>query len=212
MDTSVRETREEVFLSLQLVREKNYAQAEEVLLKGVGGEELQAEEKAVLYSTLGLVYKMQEKHDEAWGAYKRAEKELPDDPLLKIIVARFLLNDRPEYDQVIQRAKQILVMAKEIPSFSHQAYSLMGLAYLKKGNKRKAGEMLDKAMKDDFSGIASAENIDFQLVEAFLSRNLEVEKCRRYINSAANLARERREYKLLTVFQKLLDSLETTVV
>lgn len=204
-------TREEVISALQFAKEKNYAEAETLLQKGIT-DQTPPEEKAILYSTLGLVHKMQGKIEEAWQVYQRAEAQIPDDPLLKIIVARFLIQDHPQYDQAIVRTKQILKVAKDIPSFSHQAYALMGLAYLKKGNKRKASELLEKAMKGDFAGIASAENIDFQLVEAFLSRNCEVSQCRRYITAAINLARDRREYKLLALFQKLLDSLETTVV
>ncbi len=212
MTEPARATREEVVSALRFAQEKNYEQAENLLHEAVAHEQTSTEEKAILYSTLGLIRKMQGKIDEAWSAYQQAEGILSDDPLLKLIIVRFLIQDREQYDAAIRRAKEILKLAKEIPSFSHQAYALIGLGYLKKGNKRKASEMMDKAMEGEFKNLASAENIDFQLVEAFLGRNLEIEKCKHYINAAANLARERREYKLLTIFQKALDSLETTVV
>lgn len=204
--------REEVLVSLRLVRQKKFGEAEELLTKTAQDEVITAEERAILYSTLGLIYKMQGKLAEADQTYSKAEAALPDDPLIKMIIARFLINDQGDYDRAMKKARHILKVGRGIPTLEHQGHALLGLSYLKKGLKRKASEMLTKAMKDDFGGLSSSENIDFQMVEAFVSRNLEINTCRRYIQAAINHARERREYRLMSLFQKLYDSLEVTEV
>lgn len=204
--------REEVVEALRLTRERKFDEAVDLLEKGLEDGTTSDEEQAVLYSMLGMILKKQGDMEKAWKAYQQAERSIPDDPVLKIIVGRFLADDLDRLDDAIKKGKEILKTAKDIPSFTHQAYCLMGLAYLKKGDKRKAGDMLDKAMRDHFKGIASADNVDFKLVEALLARSLEVEKCRQYIEDAHALAQERKEYRAMTVFKRLLDSLETTSV
>ena len=88
----------------------------------------------------------------------------------------------------------------------------MGLAYLKKGDKKKAVQMLDKAMEDNFQGILSAENIDFNLIETFMHRNIEREKCKAYAQKALALAQKTNEEKPLQFISKFLDSFEVTEI
>lgn len=204
--------RQEVLEALRLCKNRQYEEAVRVLQEGIETNPENEEERAVLYSTLGMILKKLGKTDEAWEAYQNAENCLPDDPFLKIIVARFLINERRQFDQSIRKAKQVLKIAKEVPSIRHQAYTLLGLAYLRKGQAKKAGEMLDHAMEDKFEGMATAENIDFNLVEAMLREKLEIEKCQRFMQAAYNLARSKKEYAAMTTYRKILDSFEVTHV
>lgn len=206
MSESFREVRKEVIEALQQVQRRNYDAAVKILQTGIDSGNAAGEELAVLYSTLAMIQKKQGQVDQAWTSYQRAEQAAPDDPVLKVITARFLLNERAQYEQAIKRARLILKAAKDVPSLRHQAQTIMGLAYFRKGQQKKAIEMLEAAMRDNFSGMASAENIDFNLVEALVRDQSAIAQCQQYLRAACNLARQHREFKALTVFQKVLDS------
>jgi len=212
MTETYQEVRTEVVESLRLVQERNYGGAEKALQDGIDSGSAQGEELAVLYSTLGMIQKKQGKLQEAWNSYQLAERTVEDDPVLKVLTSRFLLNELGRYDDAIKRAKLILKTAKDVPSLRHQAYSIIGLAYLRKGQQRKAIEMLDKAMENHFMGMTSADNIDFNLVEALVREQIAVDKCQDYIRAACEFARSKREFKAMTVFQQILDSFEKTAV
>ena len=208
MSESFREVRKEVLEALQQAHKRDYETAVKILYAGIESGSAEGEELAVLYSTLAMIQKKQGKLDQAWTTYQLAEQAAPDDPVLKVITARFLLNERRQYDQAIKRARLILKEAKDVPSLSHQAYTIIGLAYFRKGQQKKALEMLETAMSNNFSGMVSAENIDFNLVEALVREQTALAQCQAYLRAACNLARQQREYKALTVFQKVLDSFE----
>ena len=206
------QVRQEVLDALHQARQRNYDQAAPILRDGIAAGTDNNEEAAVLHSTLGMILKKQGKMDEAWAAYQQAEEQLPDDPFIQIILSRFLLNERRDFDEAIAKAKQILKLAKEVPSIRHQAYNLLGLSYLRKGKLRKAGEMLSKAMGDRFEGMVTSDNIDFDLVEALAREQHDLEACQRFIQAAYDLARSKKEYANMTQYQRILESFETTNV
>ncbi len=210
--TETKQASSEVIEALQLTQAKQYEEAAQVLEQGLEAGAEDPEEQALLYSTLGMVQKKMGQIEQAHKSYLSAEKCSPEDPVLKIIVTRFLLNETREYDIAIKKAKQILNVAKEVPSLSHQAYTMMGLAYLRKGKVNKASEMLDKAMSESFEGMATSENVDFNLVEAMLREKQDINKCKDFIQAAYNLARNKKEYTNMTAFRQILDSFETTNV
>jgi len=212
MTETYQEVRTEVVESLRLVQEHNYGGAEKALQDGIDSGSAEGEELAVLYSTLGMIQKKQGKLQEAWNSYQLAERTVEDDPVLKVLTSRFLLNELGRYDDAIKRAKLILKTAKDVPSLRHQAYAIIGLAYLRKGQQRKAIEMLDKAMENHFTGMTSADNIDFNLVEGLVREQIAVDKCQDYIRAACEFARSKREFKAMTIFQQILDSFEKTAV
>jgi len=200
----------EVLDALHHVHQREYDEAIQILQEGIDAGTEDNEQSALLYSTLGMILKKQGKMDEAWEAYLKAESQLPDDPFIQIILSRFLLFERRAYDDTISKAKQILKIAKDVPSIRHQAYNLLGLSYLRKGQERKAVEMLKKAMSDGFAGMATSDNIDFNLVEALVRENHAMEACQQFLQHAYDLARTKREYPNMTRYQKILDSFETT--
>ena len=214
MGESFQEIQGYIYRAFQLMKQKNFTEAESILKTkldtlGDGGDKT---ELALLFSTLGVMEKYRGDQKAAWRHYEKAEKLLPDDPALKIISARLLIDAFAQYDTAIKKTKKILKLAKGIPSFEHQATTTMGLAYLKKGDKKKAVQMLDKAMEDNFQGILSAENIDFNLIETFMHRNIEREKCKAYAQKALALAQKTNEEKPLQFISKFLDSFEVTEI
>ena len=195
------------------MKEKDYSSAENLLQTGLKKAEQDKDttQSALFYSTLGVLSKMKGEFKDAWRYYEKAEKLLPDDPSLKIIMAKLLIDRFAQYDTAIKKLKDVLKIAKGCGSFEHQAHATMAMAYLKKGEKKKAVAMLDQAMVDDFENVTSAENLNFEVIEAFIARNFEIERCRKYIEKALDLARQRRETRPVQFLTKLLEGFEVTL-
>src|SRR3989338_10057724 len=119
------------------MHEKRYDEAEKLL---VGNMAKTDDESAIAlyHSVLGVLFKLQGEYKTAWKHYERAEKLLPNDPALKIISARLLIDQFSECDQAIKKAKKVLRLFPDHPVFAHQAYTTLGLAFVKKGDRAKA--------------------------------------------------------------------------
>lgn len=207
------EVQKEVYEAFRLMKAKDYTGSQKILLEGTTKAETQGDvtQQALFLSTLGVLAKIQGDFKEAWRCYEKAEKLLPEDPSLKIIMAKLLMDQFAQYDTAIKKLKAVLKIARGSGSYEHQAHAEMAVAYLKKGEKKKAIEMLDLSMVSDFEKVSSAENLNFEVIEAFLARNLEVERCRRYLEKALALARLRKEEKPTQFLTKLLESFEVTL-
>ncbi|MFO1518053.1 MAG: hypothetical protein U1F57_00080 [bacterium] len=160
--------------------------------------------EALFYSTLGVLYKLKKDYKGAWRFYDKAEKILPNDPALKLISARLLVDVFGQYDTAIKKAEKVLKLAQYDHPFSHQAHVTLGLAFLKKGQKKKAVDCLKKSMKDDFEGMISAGNIDLKLLEALLQKKLGEEECRTYLEKAFQFAQKTGEPKPMEQLALLL--------
>ncbi len=207
------EVQKEVYEAFRLMKSKDYTGSQKILLEGLTKAETEGDvtQQALFFSTLGVLSKIQGNFKEAWRYYEKAEKLLPEDPSLKIIMAKLLMDQFAQYDTAIKKLKTVLKIAKGSGSYEHQAHAEMAIAYLKKGEKKKATEMLDLSMVSDFEKVSSAENLNFEVIEAFLARNLEVERCRHYLEKALALARVRKEEKPTQFLTKLLESFEVTL-
>lgn len=213
-DTTITETiQEEIYAAFRKMKEKNYSAAEELLRNGL--QKVEAERNkthvALYYSTLGVLEKVRGDFKAAWRHYEKAEKLLPDDPSLKIIMAKLMADEFRQYDTAIKKYKQVLKLAAGSGTYEHQAHAGMAIAYLRKGDRKKAVEMLDQAMVEDFSRVTSAHHLNFEVVEAFLSRNFEVDRCRTYVEKALSLATARKEQKPIQFLSRLLESFEATL-
>ncbi len=161
--------------------------------------------RALFHSTLGVLYKMKGEFKNAWRHYERAEKLIPNDPALKIISARLLIDEFAEYDQAIKKAKKVLELLPNNPAFKHQAYITMGLAYVKKGSKKNALEMLKKSMEGDFEGFISTKNIDFHLCEAVLKKGWAENDVKTFLEKSFEFAKKHEESDWMETIQKMLD-------
>ncbi len=207
------EIQQEIYQAFGKMKERDFVGAEKILQEGLKKLPPQSNstQEALYFSTLGVLHKLKGEPKEAWRCYEKAEKLLPDDPALKLIMAKFLIDQFAQYDTAIKKAQQALKFARGSPSFEHQAHATLALAHLKKGNKKEATRMLDLAMVDDFAQIITSQNINCDILEAFLARNLEREKCQHYIEKALQLAITKKEQKQIEFFTKLLESLEVTI-
>lgn len=193
--------------AFRLMKSKQLDEAEKLLSASLS----KTEDKtaiALYHSALGVLYKIKKDFKEAWRHYERAEKLIPDDPALKIIVARLLIEQFAQHDQAVRRAKKVLKILPGNPVFVHQAYTTMGLAHVKKGAKKSALEALEKSIVDDFSGFITAKNIDFHLVEACLQHGWGENLCYQFIHKALAFAKLKKEKEFCDIFEKMLKAFE----
>lgn len=192
--------------AIELMAAHDFDSAEKELRSGIS-ESGSAQDKvleALFHSTLGILFKLKKDYKEAWRCYERAEKLLPHDPALKLVSARLLVEVFGQCDLAIQKAKKVLKIARNDWTFCHQAQATLGLAYLKKGDRRKAVTALERAMEGDFEGMISAGNIDFKLLEGLIRKNAGLPQCRSYIEKAIAFAQKTGEQRELNIFQQLI--------
>ncbi|HCU25636.1 MAG TPA: hypothetical protein DF383_11530 [Deltaproteobacteria bacterium] len=199
---------ERLYRAFDLMAGKDLDGAEGELQAGLAEAEAKEDKvlTALFYSGLGVLYKVRKEFPKAWKHYEKAEKLLPEDPALKLISARLLIDVFGQFDAAIRRCQKVLETSRSDPPFVHQANATMGLAYLKKGERSKAVQCLVDAMQEDFEGLVSATNIDLKLPEALLRKRTGIEECRTYLQKAKDFAAARNEEKLVELFARLLES------
>ncbi len=199
---------ERLYRAFDLMAAKDYAAAEGELNAGLAEAEAQEDRvlTALFYSTLGVLFKMKKEFAKAWKFYEKAEKLLPEDPALKLISARLLIDVFGQFDTAIRRCQKVLEISRSDPPFLHQAQTTMGMAYLKKGERAKALQCLSDAMEDDFGGLVSAANIDLKLLEAMLRKKTGLPECRTYLEKARAFAEQKKEEKHVELYQRLIEA------
>ncbi len=192
--------------AMNLIGEKNMDAAQAELLQGI--EEANQSKNLVLealfYSTLGMLCRLKSDFKTAWRHYEKAEKLLPDDPSLKLISARLLIEVFSQCDTAIRKAEKALKLADKNFPIQHHAYTTLGLAYLKKGNRKKTLECLSNAVGNHFAGLISAANIDFRLLEALVLKKAGLPECRQYLEEALNFSLDTKESVQSQKIEKLL--------
>lgn len=194
--------------AFELMATKQFSDAEK-LLSGVMARTDDNTAIALYHSTLGVLYKIQGEYKTAWQHYQRAERLLPDDPALKIISARLLIEQFAEYAKAIKKAKRVLEIIPGNPVFAHQAYTTLGLAYCKKGERAKTIEMLKASWGNDFRGFISAKNIDFTLVELLLKKGWDISSCKAFFDKAKAFADATGEDQYINLLNRMIAAFET---
>ncbi len=193
--------------ALDLISAKDYESAELEIKSAIEEAEQKKDilSEGLLYSTLGLLFKLQKDFKTAWKHYEKAEKLLPDDPAIKLISARLLVEIFGQYDSALKKADKVLKIAPHEGVFAHQAHITKGLVYLKKGDKKKAQEELQLSMAHDFENLGSVGNIDFKLIEALLKKQTALEDCFAYLKKALAFAQKTEEKKYIQLIQRLIE-------
>ncbi|MBI4236813.1 MAG: hypothetical protein HY696_00155 [Deltaproteobacteria bacterium] len=162
---------------------------------------------ALLHSALGVCAKCQGKGKIALQHYQRAEKILPEDPALKLITAQLLIDEFAQYDQAVRRCRKAALLVPQNPVVLHHALTLEGMAYARRGDRRRAGEMLTASMVHDFKGFVTTRNIDFQLVHYLLRKEWHGDLCRHFIERAHAFARSVKEGGWIRTLKRMLEAL-----
>lgn len=191
--------------AFELLQKKKFGEAETLLAQGL--QEAKENKNKILeglfYSAHGIYHKLKKEFRKAWKYYEKAEKLIPDDPALKIITARLLIDSFGQHDLVIKKMEKIIPLVGRDPTFLHPIYTILGLAYLKKGNRQKAVECVLQSMGADFLGLQTAANLDFRLVEALLQKKAAVPECRIFLEKALLFSKQTKEVS----FQKLISQM-----
>lgn len=191
------------YRAFELMQAKSYDEAEKLLNNAMSKVDDNVA-IALFHSSLGVLFKLKGEPKTAWRHYERAEKLMPEDAALKIIMSRLLIDQFAEYDQAIKKMKKALGFVNENPVFIHQVYITMGLAYLGKGMKQKSIEMLKRSMENNFVGFVTAQNIDFNLTEALLRKGFALDECRTFLEKAYAFARDRSESVWIELIDRML--------
>ncbi len=194
------------YRAFELLKTKQFDDAEKLLSNCLAKIVDDDVASGLFHSTLGVLYKMKGEFKLAWRHYERAEKLIPNDPALKIISARLLIDEFSEFDQAVKKAKKVLALLPNNPAFCHQAHVTMGLAWAKKGDKKKALEALKKSMEGDFEGFITAKNIDFNLCEAVLKKGWAEKEAKAFLERAIAFAKKQEEPDWAETIQKMVDA------
>lgn len=182
--------------------------AEATLTSGLAEAELagDATSQALFFSALGVLHRRRQDFAKAWKFYEKAEKLLPHDPSLKLIVARLLTEIFGHYPAAIRKCRQALEIARADPALRHQARIILGLAFFKQSEKQAALESLRETTTEDLPELPSAEFVDLSLVEQLLRKRVGVQECREFWEASWRLAEARGETAIAEVFKKGLES------
>lgn len=201
------------FVELQ---KKSFDRAEAILNEGIralqAARDLSDEDTAllaVLYSSLGVLYKIKRDFREAWRYYDQAENLLPDNPVLKLISARLLIEVFSQNDIAIRKIKKVEDICLKDPLLSHHMHATYGLAYARQGNKQLTETELNHLLDLGFENMVSAGNLDFKLVEACVRKNWHRASCDSYLARALAFAKKTGEDAYIRLFERLLKASQT---
>lgn len=184
-----------------LMHRKKLDDAEKLISQGLKEAEYKRDLnlQGLYWSAFGVLHKLKKDFRKAWKCYDQAEKLIPDDPALKIISSRLLIDYFSQYDTVLKKMEKIEEGCKGNTAFLHQIHALMGLAWLKKGDRKKAAEFLKRSMEGGFKGLESSVNLDLKLLEELMKKKVEPMLCKAYLETALKFAQANKE----KVFEKL---------
>lgn len=164
---------------------------------------------AVLHSALGVVERVRGNSKAALRHYERAERLMADDPALKLITARLLIDQFREYDAAIRRCQKAIKLLPGNPVVVHHAHTLIGVAHVGLGKKAAAVASLETSIVGDFRHFVTAENLDFHLVEACARKRWGISECERFLEAAKTLATGAGEGRWVATITKILTALRT---
>lgn len=190
-----------------LMQKKKLDQAERLLESGLkeaeGKKDLMM--TALYCSAYGVFFKLKKEFRKAWKFYERAEKIYPEEPSLKLISGRLLVDYFGQYDTVIRKMDKVIEIHGGNPVLLHQALTLKGIAQLRLGEKEKAVECLKGSIGNGFEPLKTCVNLDFKLVEELMKKKVGREACREFLEKANALARKSREVPFQKLTKRLLD-------
>lgn len=195
-----------LYLCFRLIKENKFTEAEQKIQDAVKVAAARQDKSAeALYlSALGVLYKVQKDYKKSYKFYQQAEKLLPDDPALKIIVATLLIEEFAQYDSAQRKLDKILSDKSQDLAITHHAQVLSALAQFLMGKKDQAKKILTEINASDFLRLRSTSNLNFKLVELFVAKSFAREECLTFLRKAKDLAVQARELPYQEAIQNLL--------
>jgi tetratricopeptide (TPR) repeat protein len=203
----------DLYLAFRLMKRKDFDGAEARIMAGLklARQAGQKSLEGVYFSAFGVLYKLKKDYKKSYKYYQLAEKLLPDDHSLKVITAVLLIEEFAQYDTAIRKLAKVIEASANDPAMMHHAKAVQGLAYFLMGKKDQASLCLDFLLTQDFQMLRSAANVDFKMVEVFIKKGFQLEKCKTYLERALQLAKKKNEKVYLAVIETLLEFFDKVV-
>jgi tetratricopeptide (TPR) repeat protein len=203
----------DLYLAFRLMKRKDFDGAEARIMVGLklARQAGQKNLEGVYFSAFGVLYKLKKDYKKSYKYYQLAEKLLPDDHSLKVITAVLLIEEFAQYDTAIRKLAKVIEASANDPAMMHHAKAVQGLAYFLMGKKDQASLCLDFLLTQDFQMLRSAANVDFKMVEVFIKKGFQLEKCKTYLERALQLAKKKNEKVYLAVIETLLEFFDKVV-
>jgi len=194
--------------SFHFMKQKKFDEAKAHLEKGLKEAEIAKDLtlQAIFNSSLGVLFKLKKEFRKSWKYYETAEKLMPEDLSLKLISSRLLVDYFGQYDTVLKKTEKVLSLVKSTDPLTHVAQTIRGLAYLRKGEKKKAVDCL--MLSADFGGMKTAANLDLQLVSELIRKKIDRQVCVAFLNKSLQLAKSNKEEKFVAIIGKLVALVE----
>jgi tetratricopeptide (TPR) repeat protein len=194
------------YRAFDLIRDSQFDDAEKLLSHWMGRRE-DPVSLALFHSTFGVLEKRRGDFKAALRHYTRAEKLMPEDPAIKLITARLLIDVFHETSKAIKKCQQVRKLLPDNPVVVHQAHTLEGLAHAAKGQRRKAVEALEASHTSQFAGFLTCANIDFHLVEVCVRKRWSLASCQQFLVQAEACAATHNE----TAWHETITNIRTTL-
>lgn len=194
-------------LCFQLIHNKKFSDAQHLIADQIAEAKLEQnpEKEGIYYTVMGVLLRAQKQIKPAYKFYQKAEKCLPDDFSIKLLNARFLIDEFHQYETALRKLDKILQQVDDDIVLQHQAKALKSIAAFQLGKKKMAEDLLQDLVAEDFTQFKTATNLDFKACEFFLKKNFAKDLCLAYLKKSLDLAKSARETPLVKVLQQLLD-------
>lgn len=203
-----------LYLCFQLIKEKNFLEAEKKISAGLkkAEEKNDAPAQGLYLSAMGFLFKVQGDFKKSYKFYQQAEKFIPDDDSLKIITANFLIYQFRQFDTASRKLEKLLKNKINDAAIWHHAQALLGIAYLNMGKRNECQKVLENLLKSDFALLGSATNVNFQIPEVLEQKGFARESCLAYLKKAKTLAIEKRELVYQQAIEKLIEGVQDRAI
>jgi tetratricopeptide (TPR) repeat protein len=190
----------------QLIREKKYDDAKALLDEQVAAAVQSSDKNAEgLYeSAYGFWWKIKGDFKESLKHYQRAEKCIPSDAALKVIVAVLLMDEFAQYENALMKVRKALKQDGIDLALWHHAKSEETLCLLKLGKKKEANQSFEELVYSDFSKLRTATNLSFRALSEFVQKDINRELSEKFISQAKALCSQTKE----TVYTEALNRIE----
>jgi tetratricopeptide (TPR) repeat protein len=197
--------------AMKLMAQKQWDQAAEILSAEFEQATLHNDSvrKALILSAMALQARARNQPKEAWKYYAKAERCLPADASLKILVAQFLLDIFGQADSCLSKIEPLLVRDDLEPGLRHGIHHLAGRALIKLGQWTAVSRHLELLISDPWNWVQRPEDIQLSLIGELLKKNKLKPAAIQYLNKVAEWAGRNKALKLLGHMETLLNVLKS---
>lgn len=165
-------------------------------------------EEAALYSSVrGSYLVAMGRDEEAYEAYRDAEKLSNGDVHDKLLTARHLVFGLGRPEEGFKKAEEVITSETESVIVQHQAHSIQGLARLAMNQPEEAANSLRRLIYAIQSNPAQTSSLDLSLVEELAKDRTATDLCRTYLDLVESRTANSQNSELLSRILSIKGSL-----